>query len=129
MAFFMDVSDMIDDFGVDIKVWKPDDQVSQAYPGGQTTDIDLSEEKAEPRHEPVMPVNPNSALARSIIAGGGQLRGKLVWYSTSHYETGTIVYVPSQFGYYKVTNYGGWETYSHFYEYLLQGDDANGINE
>lgn len=129
MAFFMDVSDMVDDFGVDIKVWKPDDQVSQAYPGGQTTDIDLSEEKAEPRHEPVMPVNPNSALGRSIIAGGGQLRGKLVWYSTSHYETGTIVYVPAQFGYYKVTDCGVYEPYAHFYEYLLQGDDANGINE
>ena len=129
MAFFMDVSDMIDDFGVDIKVWKPDDQTSQAYPGGQTTDIDLSEDKAEPRHEPVMPVNPNSALGRSIIAGGGQLQGKLVWYSTSHYETGTIVYVPSQFGYYKVTDYGVYEPYAHFYEYLLQGDDANGIND
>ena len=66
MAFFMDVSDMIDDFGDDIKVWKPDDQVSQAYPGGQTTDIDLSEEKAEPRHEPVMPVNPNSEPSRKV---------------------------------------------------------------
>lgn len=129
MAFFMDVSDMIDDFGTDIKVWKPDDQVSQAYPGAQTTEMDLSEENAEPRHEPVLPLSANSALGRSIIAGGGQLRGKLVWYSTSHYETGTIVYVPAQFGYYEVTDYGVYEPYAHFYEYLLQGDDANGINE
>lgn len=129
MAFFMDVSDMIDNFGTDIKVWKPDDQVSQAYPGAQTIEMDLSEETAEPRHEPILPLSANSALGRSIIAGGGQLRGKLVWYSTSHYETGTIVYVPAQFGYYKVTDYGVYEPYAHFYEYLLQGDDANGINE
>lgn len=131
MAFYMDASDMIADFGEtsEIKVWKPDDSSNQAYVGGPTDDIDLSADKAEVRHEPVLPINPNSALGRKIIAGGGQLEGKLVWYSTDKYPSGTTVQVPAQLGYYKVTTYGIWDPYSEFYEYVLEGDGQHGIEE
>ena len=131
MAFFMDVSDMIADFGdtVMIKVWKPDGKASQAYVGGPTDEVDLSDDKAEIRHEPVLPINSNSSLGRKIIAGGGQLEGKLVWYSTDKYPSGTIVEVLDQFGYYKVTTYSNFNPYAHFYEYVLEGDDQHGIDE
>lgn len=130
MAFFMDVSDMIADFGesVTIKVWKPSDD-NQAYIGGPTDVVDTSDETAEIRHEPVLPINSNSSLGRKIIAGGGQLEGKLVWYSTGDYPSGTIVEVPSQCGYYKVTTYGRYQDYSNFYEYVLDGDGQHGIEE
>lgn len=131
MAFFMDVSDMIADFGesVTIKVWKPDGEASQAYVGGPTDEVDLSDDRAEIRHEPVLPINSNSSLGRKIIAGGGQLEGKLVWYSTDKYPSGTIVEVFDQFGYYKVTTYSNFNPYAHFYEYVLEGDDQHGIDE
>ena len=118
MAFYMDASDMIADFGEisEIKVWKPDDSSNQAYIGGPTDEIDLSDDKAE-------------ALGRKIIAGGGQLEGKLVWYSTDKYPSGTTVQVPAQLGYYKVTTYGIWDPYSNFYEYVLEGDGQHGVEE
>ncbi|RVU70014.1 MULTISPECIES: hypothetical protein [Lactobacillus] len=125
----MDVSDMLDDFGTDIKVWRAFDQPQVAYPGGPTVDVDLSDENAEKRHEPVLPLNSNSSLGRKLIAGGGKLEGTLVWYSTDHYPTGTVVEIPDQFGKYKVTQYSNFNPYSHFFEYVLEGDDQDGIGE
>lgn len=131
MAFFMDVSDLINDFGetVTIKVWTPPDEPEQIYPGGPTTEIDLSDDKAEIRHEPVLPLKDDTALTREITAGGGQLEGKLVWYSMGKFPTGTIVEVPDQLGKYKVTSFSTYEPFAHFYEYVLEGDDQHGIEE
>lgn len=129
MAFEMDVSDLLDEFGTDIKVWQNSDRPVQAYPGAPTDYLDTSNEAAEKRHEPVLPLSSNSALGRQILAGGGELQGKLVWYSKGRFKTGSRVYVPSQMGYYKVTSFSTYEPYSDFYEYVLESDDHHGITE
>lgn len=130
MAFFIDASDLLDTFGTDIKVWPADSEPVQEYPGGPTTTQtnDLSDENAEKRYEPVVPLSGRSSLGASLQAGGVAIQGMLVWYSKDKFKKGTIVEVPAQSGIYQVTDHGIYEPYSHLYEYVLESDNQNGIS-
>lgn len=128
MAFYLDASKLLNKFGQDIKVWRPVDAQKQAYPGGPTGEIDLSDDNAEIRHEPVLPISSRSSIGAQLLAGGMQLQGQLVWYSTDKFPSGTIVEVPNQGGRYEVQSFGNYNPYSKFHEYVLKGDSQDGIN-
>lgn len=127
MAFFINSAKMLKKFGQDIKVWRPNEN-QQSYPGAPTNDdMDLSDEDAELRHEPVLPINSKSSIGAQLLAGGMQLQGMLVWYSTDKFPAGTIVEVPNQNGKYEVQSFGNYTPYSNFHEYVLKGDSQDGI--
>lgn len=129
MAFYMDVSDLLNEFGQDIKVWSPPTEPIQSYPGGPTTGgMDLSEDNAELRHEPVVPISSKSSIGAQLLAGGFQLQGMLAWYSTDKFPAGTIVEVPNQDGRYEVQSFGNYTPYAKFHEYVLKGVSQDDIN-
>lgn len=132
--FFISVKRQLKKYGVDIKVWSADSfEGKPAYPGGPTKSInsldDLKDEDAELRHEPVLPISSKTSQLASLIGGGRQLNGDLLWLSSKKYPMGTVVEVPTQGGRYKVTNLSNYQDYSELVEYELKGDDQNGINE
>lgn len=127
MSFYIESEDLLDEFGIDLRVWSNDVQNEQAYPGGPTAEVSTDNEP-EIRHEPVLPLNPRSAIGQQLTAGGAQIGGQLVWYSSKWYPPGTIVEVPDQNnGKYQTTDYSSYNPYSHFYEYVLKGDSQDGI--
>lgn len=131
MSFYMNVSDMLDDYGVDIKVWpakKPHTSEEQlvggfSLPSDKLSDLDPKD--ADERHDPVLPINSMTSELAQILAGGQQTNGDLLWLSSGKYNIGTIVWVPTQMGYYRVTNLSNYQDYSNLIIYELKGDDEN----
>ena len=131
MSFYMDVTSMLDDYGVDIEVWKSDKPHTgkKELVGGflmsddQSTLID--EKTAEKRHEPVIPVNQLTSQLIQYLTGGTQTNADLMWLSSGKYYVHTVVNVPSHGGLFEVTNSSNYQDYSNLIIYELKGDDAH----
>lgn len=131
MSFYMDVTSMLDDYGVDIEVWKSDKPHTgeKKLVGGflmsddQSTLIDGK--TAEKRHEPVVPVNQLTSQMMQILTGGSQTNADLMWLSSGVYPVNTVVKVPTQGGYFRVTNFSNYQDYSNLTIYELKGDDEH----
>lgn len=131
MSFYMDVTSMLDDYGVDIEVWKSDKPHTgeKKLVGGflmsddQSTLIDGK--TAEKRHEPVVPVNQLTSQMMQILTGGSQTNADLMWLSSGVYPVNTVVKVPTQGGYFRVTNFSNYQDYSNLIIYELKGDDEH----
>lgn len=133
MSFHINPSRLVHKFGVEVKVWSAEQFNEQAYPGAQTSQFDinnLSEDKADKLNEPVVPASSHLAQLLSQLNGGGEVQGDLLWLSLNQYPIKSVVFVPSQGGYYQVSNgssYAG-HTKPPFYEYELKGVDQDGTN-
>ena len=131
MSFYMDVTSMLDDYGVDIEVWKSDKPHTgeKKLVGGflmsddQSTLIDGK--TAAKRHEPVAPVNQLTSQMMQILTGGSQTNADLMWLSSGVYPVNTVVKVPTQGGYFRVTNFSNYQDYSNLTIYELKGDDEH----
>lgn len=131
MSFYMDVTSMLDDYGVDIEVRKSDKPHTgkKELVGGflmsddQSTLID--EKTAEKRHEPVIPVNQLTSQLIQYLTGGTQTNADLMWLSSGKYYVHTVVNVPSRGGLFEVTNSSNYQDYSNLIIYELKGDDAH----
>lgn len=133
MAHKMKPARLIHKFGVDIKVWNSSKFAGQAYPGGPTNDIsitDLSDDEADKLHEPVLPMSSHLAQLFSQLNGGGEVQGDLLWLSLGKYPIKSYVYVPTQGGYYQVASRSSYDGYTepHFFEYELKGVDQDETN-
>ena len=131
MSFYMDVTSMLDDYGVDIEVWKSDKPHTgeKKLVGGflmsddQSTLIDGK--TAEKRYEPVIPVNQLTSQLIQYLTGGTQTNADLMWLSSGKYYVHTVVNVPSQGGLFELTNSSNYQDYSNLIIYELKGDDAH----
>lgn len=131
MSFYMDVTSMLDDYGVDIEVWKSDkphtgkkELVGGFYLSDEQSTLP-DEKTAEKRHEPVVPVNQLTSQMMQILTGGSQTNADLMWLSSGVYPVNTMVKVPTQGGYFRVTNFSNYQDYSNLTIYELKGDDEH----
>lgn len=129
----MNPARMIHKYGVDIKVWSSGQFYKPRYPGAPTDDPDysqLSDDDAEKLHEPVLPMSSHLAQLFAQLDGGGEVQGDLLWLSLGKYPIGTVVYSPTQGGFYKVTSRSSYDGYTepHFFEYQLKGVDQDQTN-
>ena len=83
------------------------------------------EKTAEKRHEPVVPVNQLTSQMMQILTGGSQTNADLMWLSSGVYPVNTVVKVPTQGGYFRVTNFSNYQDYSNLIIYELKGDDEH----
>lgn len=131
MSFYMNTESMLNDFGTDIKVWgadKPHTAEKELMGGFDLSDDKLSKldpKLADERHEPVLPINSMTSQLAQILAGGTQTSADLLWLSSGKYYVNTVVYVPTQGGYFHVTNYSNYQDYSNLIIYELKGDDEH----
>lgn len=126
--FYISVKDMLNDFGVDIKVYpyKSDSNKQKYhYVGGIKTPSDkATDDEVELRHEPVVPNSRVSFMAR-FLPGGEMAQADLIWISTKKYPINTVVEVASQSGKFRVMNYANYQDYSDAIIYELKGDDKH----
>lgn len=127
--FYMDVSAMLSDYGVDILVWPANKLPNPDYQGGIRPPLKLSEQDAERRHEPVLPMSSVTSQMAQILAGGTELQGDLLWLSTDLFPINTIVEVPTQQGRFRVHNFSNYLDYSNLVVYELKGDDQHDYGE
>ena len=125
MGFYISVSSMLHDYGVDIKVWAASKIPKAKRVAGILQPVNLDQVEFEARHEPVLPVSANSAGLVAYLPGGAQLDVDLLWLSTGSYPKNTIVEVPSQGGKYRVTGLASYQDYSDLTVYQLKGDDEH----
>lgn len=131
MSFYMDVTSMLNDYGVDIEVYKsqkPHTGKKELVGGFYLSDEQstLPDEKtAEKRHEPVLPVNSMTSQIIQYLTGGTQTNADLLWLSSGKYYVNTVVKVPTQGGYFRVTNFANYKDYSNLTIYELKGDDEH----
>lgn len=131
MSFYMNVLPMLKSYGIDIKVWgadKPHTAKKELVGGFNLSDDKLSKldpKTADKRHEPVLPINSMTSQLAQILTGGTQTSADLLWLSSGKYYVNTVVYVPSQGGYFHVTNYSNYQDYSNLIIYELKGDDEH----
>ena len=78
----------------------------------------------------MLPLTSHLAQIFSQLDGGAEVRGELLWLSVSKYPVGSIVYVSTQGGYYKVDSRSSYEGYTspHFFEYVLKGVNQDATN-
>lgn len=126
--FYISVKDMLNDFGVDIKVYpyKSDsNKPKYHYVGGiKVTDDKTVDDEAELRHEPVMP-NSKASFMAQFLPGGEMAQADLIWISTKKYPINTVVEVASQGGKFRIMNYADYQDYSDAIIYELKGDDKH----
>lgn len=133
MSFKMRPQRLINKFGVDLWVWTSSNFAKQEYLGGETVfdDYDsLDKADADKLHEPILPMSSHLAQLFGQLNGGGEVQGDLLWLSLGKYPIGTVVYSPTQGGFYKVTSRSSYDGYTepHFFEYQLKGVDQDQTN-
>lgn len=127
MSFYISFKDMVNSFGVDLKVTpyvSPAKKPHFHYVGGEKVeDGETSTVQPETRHEPVVPFNSQTSFMAQFLPGGEMEQADLLWISTKLYPKNTIVEVPSQPGQkYRVVDSGNWQGYSDVVIYVLKGD-------
>lgn len=116
----IDVLDMLDDYGIDIKV-RSQEKTQKYDMYGMKLPEDLSIDNWEERHEPVF--SDNKGRLAKISSGGTVISNNLIWLSSEYYEIGTIVSVHNKF--YRVTNAHDWRDFATFVKYELEGSSQS----
>lgn len=118
----IDVLDMLDRYGVDIKVI-PQEEIEKYDMYGVKCSEDLSTDdpRWEERHEPIYPANGGSLA--NIVSGGTIVSNNLIWLSSKDYEIGTIVSVHGKR--YRVKNKSNYLDYATLVKYELEGDSQS----
>lgn len=116
----LDVLDMLDEYGVDIKV-RPEEQLEGYDDFGFKNTEDLSTDNWEARHEPVYPADGGSLA--NIVSGGTIVSNNLIWLSSKDYEIGTIVEVHGKK--YRVKSKSNYLDYATLVKYELEGDSQS----
>ena len=127
--FFLSFKDMLQEYGVDIVVSpysSPTKKPKFHYEGGiKVPDVKDIQDVLETRHEPILPLNSQSAFMTQFLSGGVMTQGNLIWLSTKKYPKGTVVDIKSQGGKYRVVDYSNYRDYSDVVIYQLKGDDKH----
>lgn len=124
--FFISFKDLLEEYGVDIKVYpydKPSSKPHYHYVGGIKVDDTLVD--AESRHEPVLPNNAQNSLMAQFLSGGEMTQADLRWISSKKYPINTKVEVSSQGGTFRVVSCSDYQGYSDVVIYGLKGDDKH----
>lgn len=123
----IDTSSMLSAFGTDIKVWNADNLPKAETVGGLVITPELSDDKAETLHEPIVPFSSSASELASLVIGGTAVNADFLWYSNHLYPVNSIVEVPSQGKRYRIMSWANYVDYTDPITviYQLKGDDQH----
>lgn len=122
--FYINVNDLLKDYGTKVRVWSADD-LKPRYEAGEEIKPELSDIKPDERNEPVLPFSSSTSQLATLISGGTETQADLLWLSSGDYPINSVVEVPSQGSKYRVMSRSNYTDYSNLIVYQLKGDDLH----